>query len=269
MLKGCDESMKHFKRVSAIFMVISLLAISVYTPKILARNIYKWTNVKQIQVTAQVLNVRTGPSTAFPVIAHVYQNQVIDVMGTLGSWFVVHLKNNSVGCLSSKWTRVYAYHNSPTKQTTPKTNTQTPTTPSTPKPDESVKTSDLTTQEKEMFDLVNNERRKNGLPEYKVDVEVTKIARIKAKDMSDNNYFSHSSPTYGSPFDMLKQFGVSYIYAGENIAGNSTITGAHNSLMNSSGHRANILSSKYDAIGIGIVPDKRYGYVFVQMFIKR
>ena len=100
-------------------------------------------------------------------------------------------------------------------------------------------------------------------------MDVVRVARIKAKDMADNKYFSHQSPTYGSPFDMLKKFGVSYRAAGENIAGNRSSKAAHDALMNSPGHRANILNTQYDRIGIGIVPDSRYGKVFVQMFIKK
>lgn len=250
---------KLFKRVVALVFASAFLVSTLYVPTAQARDVYKWTNIKEIQITAVALNVRTGPSTAFPVIGQLRQNQVVEVVGTLGSWFVVHLDNNSVGCVSSTWTRVYSYHNQP-ETTTPQQQTPAPETPTT---------AQLTSQEQEMFDLVNAERRKNGLPEYKIDMEVVRVARIKAQDMADNQYFSHTSPTYGSPFDMLRNFGIRYTTAGENIAGNRSVSGAHSALMNSSGHRANILSTKYDAIGIGIVKDPRYGLVFVQMFVKR
>ena len=85
--------------------------------------------------------------------------------------------------------------------------------------------------------------------------------------MVDNNYFSHTSPTYGSPFDMLKSFKISYKSAAENIAANSSNSGAVNSWMNSSGHKANILNSSYNYTGIGVVSSSKYGKVFVQMFI--
>jgi uncharacterized protein YkwD len=84
--------------------------------------------------------------------------------------------------------------------------------------------------------------------------------------MIDNNYFDHNSPTYGSPFDMLKQFGVEYKTAGENLAGNSSVDGAHTSLMNSQGHRENILKSDYTNVGIGVVDGGQYGKMFVQLF---
>lgn len=84
--------------------------------------------------------------------------------------------------------------------------------------------------------------------------------------MISNNYFSHTSPTYGSPFDMMKQFGVSYRTAGENLAGAGSVEAAHKNLMNSSGHRANILNGNYRAAGIGIVAGGPDGKMFVQLF---
>ena len=85
--------------------------------------------------------------------------------------------------------------------------------------------------------------------------------------MVDNNYFAHESPTYGTPFNMLKSFKVSYKTAGENIAGNSSNKNAVTSWMNSSGHKANILNSAFNYTGIGVVNSSKYGKVFVQMFI--
>lgn len=127
-------------------------------------------------------------------------------------------------------------------------------------------TEGLTADEKQMFDLVNQERAQQGLAPLKVNMELQKLARLKAKDMIDKNYFSHQSPTYGSPFDMMKRYGVQYRTAGENIAGNSSVQGAHTSLMNSDGHRKNILNSAFTEAGIGIVDGGSYGKMFVQMF---
>ena len=93
------------------------------------------------------------------------------------------------------------------------------------------------------------------------------MARIKAQDMVNNNYFSHTSPTYGSPFDMIKNFGISYKTAGENIAGNSSNSSAVNAWMNSEGHRANILNSSFNYTGIGVVSSAKYGKIYVQMFM--
>ncbi|MFS0871214.1 CAP domain-containing protein [Paenibacillus xylanilyticus] len=100
--------------------------------------------------------------------------------------------------------------------------------------------------------LVNAERSKAGLSALASDALLDKVALAKAKDMSNNNYFDHQSPTYGSPFDMMKQFGVTYSYAGENIAkGQKTPQEVVTAWMNSEGHRANILSKNFTHIGVG------------------
>lgn len=121
--------------------------------------------------------------------------------------------------------------------------------------------------ENEVIRLVNEQRVKNGLKELQADWELSRVARFKSQDMKDNNYFSHTSPVYGSPFEMIKNFGISYRSAGENIArGQSTPQAVVNAWMNSSGHRANILNSTYTKIGVGYVADGRY---WTQMFIRQ
>ncbi|MFZ5897835.1 MAG: CAP domain-containing protein [Bacillota bacterium] len=121
--------------------------------------------------------------------------------------------------------------------------------------------------ELKMLDLVNKERAANGLKPLAMDPQLVKLARMKAQDMIDNRYFAHESPTYGSPFDMMRKYGVTYRAAGENLAGASTVDSAHVNLMNSPGHRANILSPNYTRVGIGVVNGGPYGKMFVQMFI--
>jgi len=118
-----------------------------------------------------------------------------------------------------------------------------------------------------MLDLVNAARQQAGLQPLAADPELVKIARLKSRDMIENNYFSHESPVYGSPFDMMKQFGISYRTAGENIACNQSVQAAHEALMNSPGHRANILNASFTHIGIGIVDGGPCGKMFTQMFI--
>jgi uncharacterized YkwD family protein len=124
----------------------------------------------------------------------------------------------------------------------------------------------LTAEEQQMLDKVNQEREKAGVPALKADPELTKMARVKAQDMIDNNYFDHNSPKYGSPFDMMKQFGIQYNTAGENLAGNQSVDAAHTALMNSQGHRENILKADYSKVGIGVVEGGQYGKMFVQEF---
>ncbi len=127
--------------------------------------------------------------------------------------------------------------------------------------------STVTNFENEVIRLVNETREKNGLNTLTADWELSRVARYKSQDMKDNNYFSHTSPVYGSPFDMIKNFGISYRSAAENIAkGQKTPQAVVNAWMNSSGHRANILNSSYNRIGVGYVANGNY---WTQMFIKK
>lgn len=124
---------------------------------------------------------------------------------------------------------------------------------------------EITSYEQQVIDLVNEQRAKNGLRKLTANWELSRVARYKSQDMHDNKYFSHTSPTYGSPFDMMKSFGISYRSAGENIAqGYRTPEAVVKGWMNSSGHRANILNSSYTQIGVGYVSDGNY---WTQMFI--
>lgn len=121
--------------------------------------------------------------------------------------------------------------------------------------------------EKEVVRLVNEVRVQNGLKPLTEDWELSRVARIKSQDMKDNNYFSHTSPVYGTPFQMIKSFGISYRSAAENIArGQSTPQAVVNAWMNSAGHRANILNPSYTRIGVGYVESGRY---WTQMFISK
>ncbi|WP_102274907.1 CAP domain-containing protein [Cytobacillus massiliigabonensis] len=141
------------------------------------------------------------------------------------------------------------------------TQTQKPaqTQPSTPA------SSSVSAYEKKVLDLTNQERAKNGVPALKLDVELSKVARAKSADMKAKGYFDHNSPTYGSPFDMMKQFGITYKSAGENIAmGQRTPEEVVNAWMNSAGHRKNILNASYTHLGVGYVADGNY---WTQMFI--
>ena len=127
--------------------------------------------------------------------------------------------------------------------------------------------SSVTSYEDEVIALVNDIRLQYGLKALKTDWELCRVARYKSQDMADRGYFSHTSPTYGSPFDMMKSFGLTYRSAGENIAkGQRTPEEVVNAWMNSSGHRANILNSSFTHIGVGYVAK---GNIWTQMFIGR
>ncbi|MEH7072544.1 CAP domain-containing protein [Neobacillus drentensis] len=144
------------------------------------------------------------------------------------------------------------------KQTTPapKQPTQTQNAPTTGAVSQYVQ---------QVIDLTNAQRSKNGLPALKADTQLNGVAQKKSLDMQQKNYFSHTSPTYGSPFDMMRDFGVTYKSAGENIAqGQRTPQEVVTAWMNSEGHRRNILSSKFTHIGVGY---EATGKHWTQMFI--
>lgn len=119
--------------------------------------------------------------------------------------------------------------------------------------------------EAQVVRLVNAERTARGLSPLTVDWQLARVARYKSQDMRENHYFSHTSPVYGSPFQMIKSFGISYRSAGENIAkGYKTPESVVNGWMNSPGHRANILNASFTKIGVGYVASGNY---WTQMFI--
>ena len=122
--------------------------------------------------------------------------------------------------------------------------------------------------QQEVVNLVNKERAKYGLSALKSNSSLANVATIKSQDMVNKNYFSHTSPTYGSPFDMMKQFGISYKTAGENIAmGQKTPSEVVTAWMNSEGHRKNILSSSFTQIGVGVAKNANGQLYWTQMFI--
>lgn len=150
------------------------------------------------------------------------------------------------------------------KPETSKPETSTPSTKPS-QPSEPAGTTEQSNFASEVVTLVNKERANAGLKPLTVHAKLTTVALDKAKDMSNNNYFSHTSPTHGSPFDMMKAYGISYGYAGENIAkGQRTPQEVMNSWMNSQGHRENILSPNFTMIGVGY-----YNGYWVQEFISQ
>lgn len=130
----------------------------------------------------------------------------------------------------------------------------------------SASTSSNSSAANQILSLVNSERAAAGLSALTLDSSLTNAAMLKAQDMADNNYFSHTSPTYGTPFQMLQTLGISYKSAGENIAkGQKSAEAVMTAWMNSEGHKANILSSSYGKLGVGYVNQNGTTY-WVQIF---
>ncbi len=240
------------KKILILLMLMIIICIfSIFNNSFGMQHYYKLDFTTGL-VTASKLNVRSGPSTRYNIVTTVNKNEYIRVFAGVGDWYIVQTDNDYVGAVSKQYVKAI-YPSSNNSNNTNQGTTSGSTT--------------LTNDEKEVFNLINAERTKQGLAALKVDSEVQRVARIKAQDMVDNNYFSHNSPTYGSPFDMLKSFKISYKTAGENIAGNSSNSAAVKAWMNSSGHKANILNSSFNYTGIGVVSSNKYGKMYVQIFV--
>ena len=201
-------------------------------------------------VHASNLNIRSGPGTTYPVVGSVAKGARLNALGKINGWYLIQTGNDVFGMVSGWY---ITPNTSSGSNNTTNNNTSTSTL--------------LTADEQEVLRLVNQARANAGLSKLTADDNITKVARIKAQDMVNNNYFSHNSPTYGTPFEMMKSFGISYKSAGENIAAHSTVEAAFNAWMNSSGHRANILNSSFNYTGIGVVSSPKYGKMLVQMFV--
>lgn len=143
---------------------------------------------------------------------------------------------------------------------------ETPERPVRPEPPVETKIPGVSQEEQEVLRLVNIERQKAGLGAFTLSAELSNVARDKSKDMAHNNYFSHTSPSHGSPFDMMRAYGINYRSAGENIAkGYNTAQSVVNGWMNSPGHRANILNSSFNTLGVGYYKLGNTAY-WTQMF---
>ena len=242
-------------KTKKIILFIAILFIIIFTSnKSVAMSHYQTVGTTTGLVTASALNVRQGPGTKYNIVSVVYKNEYIRIFAKIGDWYVIQTDLDYIGCVSTKYVKLIYPSTSNSGSNSSSGGTTTVTT-------------DLTADEKEVFNLINAKRTANGLSALNIDNELQNVARIKAQDMVDNNYFAHNSPTYGTPFQMIKNFGIKYKAAGENIAGNSTNQGAVNAWMNSEGHRANILSNNYNYTGVAVVKSPKYGKIYVQMFI--
>jgi uncharacterized protein YkwD len=117
-----------------------------------------------------------------------------------------------------------------------------------------------------MLTLINKERAKEGLAPLKADPEQTVVGRAHSKDMFTRGYFAHVNPDGKNPFDRMKEANVKFHSAGENLALAQTLEIAHKNLMNSPGHRANIMNPAFGRVGIGILDGGFYGLMISQEF---
>lgn len=194
--------------------------------------------------------LRGGPSTSFRKITTLSSKTKVTILGYIDNWYIVVTSNNLVGCIR--------------KDLLTTASTSTNSSGST-----SNNSFSMSENEKTIFDLINDARAKAGISKLVADSNVFKVAKLKVQDMVKSNYFSHNSPTYGSPFEMLKKYGITYKVAGENIAGNPSLEAAVTAWLNSDTHKQNILSNSYNYVGIGVEKSDTYGYIITAMFIRQ
>ncbi|QUH26697.1 CAP domain-containing protein [Serpentinicella alkaliphila] len=223
-----------------------------------------------------MLKVKLSRKVAISVLSTTLVLSTVTFPSASTVYRVVYNPNTNVVRTSSNYsiTQILQRYNirvAPVQQTsTPIQQPQAPATqPQAPvqqQPQQNVSNArhSLTANEVKLVELVNSARANAGLAPLAIDVDLSYVARVKSQDMHDNKYFSHTSPTYGSPFDMMKKFGIQYRSAAENIARTSSVESAHNGFMNSEGHRKNIMNPRFTHIGIGI-----YNGYYTQMFIQK
>lgn len=197
-------------------------------------------------VTTESLKIRSGLGTENAQIGLLAKGETVHIYDKIDNWYIIRTDNNLVGAVSSDYIDT-DYDNTI----------------------ETASTTILSQEEQIFFNLINNKRIENNLPEFEIDETLLNIARLKANDIVQNNYFSHTSPTYGTFFEMLKNNNVSYSKASENIARDLTAENAIQNLMNSESHKNNILSQDFNYTGIAVVDNPKYGKIFVEIFVAR
>ncbi len=187
--------------------------------------------------TLDTVNLRRGPSTNTSKISTLSDNTKVTVIGQVDDFYSVLLSNDIVGFIQKDLL-----------STT----------------DANENTSDISIQD--VVDLLNKEREKTGLSKLVISENLNKIAGLKAIDLATNNYFLHTSESYGTPFEMMQNFGITYNSAGENIAQNEDVLKAVTNWTKDTSNSKNILNPNFENVGIGIHKDKDYGFAVVAMF---
>lgn len=236
-------------------------------------------------INADNVIVRGGPSTKYQMYGKVSTGDRVYVIGAINDFLMVITDKNLVGMVRQDFVVPPSQEDldkneDVIQQDNPNANSNSNTNENdnnnsngnTQNNVENVDNNTIPNEEVTIYtvlDRINTVRAENGLPPLEIDDLVTSVAQAKAKDMVTQKYFSHKSPTYGTPFEQLSGAGVKYKTAGENIAGNNNIMDAIDSFFNSESHSKNMLSNAYNYIGIGIEKSDIYGYVVVLMFIGR
>ena len=246
---------------------------------------YEMVDFSNLTINGGSCNVRTGAGTNYSSIGKVTSDQKIRALGKLDGWYVIKMPDSGkIGCIPAASAKPAGAGAGTATNTNMTTGTGTVTPAPTPRTTTGGGTTGagttgagttaagsgtMSSDESRILQLVNAERAKTGAKPLASNADCTKLARMKSQDMVNKNYFSHQSPTYGSPFDMLKANNVSYMYAGENIAMNQSADAAFQAWMNSEGHKKNILNPNFTDLGVGIAPKGNGSNIYTQTFIGR
>lgn len=212
-------------------------------------------------VNVSGLNLRSGPGTDFAALASIGKSQAVKIVGQVGEWYAVYdYHSNQIGFVNGNYITTVSENSK-----------NDPKVPDEEAPNVSEDVSNpenLSDDAQRLMSLVNNVRAEKGAGKLEYSEELSKVAYDKARDMVTNNYFSHQSPSYGTPFEMMKAYGLSFNAAAENIAGNQTIDGAFYAWMNSESHKINITNGDFMKTGIGVYTSPIYGKIIVQLFMR-
>lgn len=182
------------------------------------------------------------------------KDDIVHIYGKVDNWYIIKTENNLVGAVFADYIEISS-ESSDTLQTS-----------ATSEPNPALS---LSQDEQIFLNLINNQRIEHNLPAFELDETLLNLARLKANDIVENQYFSHTSPKFGTLFEMLSTHQVSYHKASENIARNLNADSAIESLMQSEAHKNNILSENYNYTGIAVVNSIEYGKIFVEIFIAK
>ena len=244
-------------------IIYSLLAATLISSSAASAASYDYTNIRSNRVYSNS-RYNTGYNQDYGNSSKIQQDTVVADYPTF-TWTRVNTSGRPVYTQANQATPPVVEEDNwtPSYPTTPNIPVAKPVEPTVPT--ESV--SGISSIEMEVVRLVNIERQREGLSPLVASSALSNVARKKSEDMAVNNYFSHTSPTYGSPSNMMRTFGINSSYSGENIAkGQLSAASVVSGWMNSSGHRANIMNPSFKTIGVGHYKSSNGTNLWTQMF---
>lgn len=246
-------------------MITTMLAVNGFsaTDTKTGTNISQQVSFVDAEIVASDVNLREGTSLNHKVTGVLEKGTEVKILGKIDNWYAIYVPSKeTVGVTDSKYVKT-------TAEKTAGSNAIAVSAKVAASAGDNILDVIIDKAEQEVLDILNSKRKDAGLEPLLLDASLQKVADIKVNDMVTNKYFDHKSPTYGSPFDLMRRSGVAFKSAGENIAGNKTGTAAANAWMSNENHKVNILNGDYKYVGIGVANDERYGRIFVVEFVEK